>query len=52
MPNKSRGSELWSEIVQVSVTPEVNDKINDMAVKAGTSRSNVVRLLLDRALSD
>ena len=52
MPNKSRGSELWSEIVQVSVTPEVNDKINEMAVKARTSRSNVVRLLLDRALSD
>ena len=52
MPNKVRGAELWSETLQTSVTPEVNDKINEMAVKSGTSRSNVVRLLLDRALSD
>ena len=52
MPNKARGSELWSEILQVSVTPEVKNRINDMAIEAGISQSNVLRNLLDRVLFD
>ena len=52
MPNKARGSELWSEILQVSVTPEVKNRINDMATEAGISQSNVLRNLLDRVLFD
>ena len=28
MPNKARGSELWSEILQTSVTPEVKNKVS------------------------
>ena len=52
MPNKSKGSELWSEIVQVSVTPEVKNKINAMANAAGVSNSEIARTLLDRCLED
>ena len=52
MPNKARGSELWSEILQVSVTPEVKNRINKMATEAGISQSNVLRNLLDRVLFD
>ena len=52
MPNKSKGSELWSEIVQGSVTPEVKNKINAMANAAGVSNSEIARTLLDRCLED
>ena len=50
MPNKTRGSELWSEILQVSVTPEVKKQIAQLAIDANTSQSNVVRELLNQAL--
>jgi hypothetical protein len=50
MPNKTRGSELWSEIIQVSVTPEIKDQIVQIADETKTSQSNVVRDLLDQAL--
>ena len=52
MPNKSRGSELWSEILQTSVTPEVKNKINQMAMAAGVSNSEIVRSLIDQALNE
>ena len=52
MPNKSRGSELRSEILQISVTPEVKNKINAMANAAGVSNSEIARKLLDRCLED
>ena len=50
MPNKTKGSELWSEILQVSVTPEVKQQIARLAIDANTSQSNVVRELLNQAL--
>lgn len=50
MPNKTKGSELWSEILQVSVTPEVKKQIARLAIDANTSQSNVVRELLNQAL--
>ncbi len=50
MPNRSRGSDLWSEILQVSVTPRVKDQIVQRANDTHTSQSNVVRELLDQAL--
>jgi len=50
MPNKARGSELWSEILQTSVTPEVKNKINQMAMAAGVSNSEIVRSLIDQSL--
>ncbi len=50
MPNKSKGSELWSEILQVSVTPEVKKQIARLAIDSNTSQSNVVRELLNQAL--
>ena len=52
MPNKARGSELWSEILQTSVTPEVKNKVNQLAVAAGVSNSEIVRGLLDQALNE
>ena len=52
MPNKARGSELWSEILQISVTPEVKNKINAMANAAGVSNSEIVRGLIDQALNE
>ena len=50
MPNKTRGIELWSEILQVSVTPEVKKQIARLAIDANTSQSNVVLELLNQAL--
>ena len=50
MPNKARGSELWSEIIQVSVTPEIKNQIVQIADETKTSQSNVVRDLLTQAL--
>jgi len=50
MPNKARGSELWSEILQTSVTPEIKNKINQLALAAGVSNSEIVRSLIYEAL--
>tara|TARA_Y100001973_G_C5004604_1_gene235348 strand:+ start:442 stop:618 length:177 start_codon:yes stop_codon:yes gene_type:complete len=50
MPNRARGSDLWSEIIQVSVTPEVKEQIRQIARETDTSQSNVVRELLNQAL--
>ncbi len=50
MPNRARGSDLWSEIIQVSVTPEVKEQIRQIASETDTSQSNVVRELLNQAL--
>ena len=50
MPNRSRGSDLWREILQVSVPPKVKDQIVQRANDTRTSQSNVVRELLDQAL--
>ena len=50
MPNKTKGSELWSEILQVSVTQEVKKQLARLAIDANTSQSNVVRELLNQAL--
>ena len=52
MSNKARGSELWSEILQTSVTPKVKNTISSMAMSAGISNSEVVRNLIDQALAD
>ena len=52
MPNKARGSELWSEILQTSVTPEIKNKVNQLAVAAGVSNSEIVRSLIDQALEE
>ena len=41
---------MWSEILQVSVTPKVKDQIVQRANDTRTSQSNVVRELLDQAL--
>jgi hypothetical protein len=50
MPNRSKGSDLWSEILQVSVTPKVKNQIVQIAHETSTSQSTVVRGLLDQAL--
>ncbi len=50
MPNRTKGSDLWSEIIQVSVTPEVKNQIRQRANEAKSSQSNVVRDLLNQAL--
>ena len=52
MPNKVRGAELWSEILQTSVTPEVKNKVNQLAIAAGVSNSEIVRGLIDQALEE
>jgi hypothetical protein len=51
MPNRSKGSDLWSEILQVSVTPKVKNQIVQIAHETSTSQSTVVRGLLDQALN-
>ena len=50
MPNRSKGSDLWSEILQVSVTPQVKNQIVQIANETNTSQSTVVRELLHQAL--
>ena len=50
MPNRSKGSDLWSEILQVSVTPKVKSQIVQIANETNTSQSTVVRELLHQAL--
>ena len=50
MPNRSKGSDLWSEIIQVSVTPKVKNQIVQIANETSTSQSTVVRELLNQAL--
>ena len=52
MPNKVRGAELWSEILQTSVTPEVKNKVSQMSISAGVSNSEIVRGLIDQALEE
>ena len=50
MPNRSKGSDLGSEIIQVSVTPKVKNQIVQIANETSTSQSTVVRELLNQAL--
>ena len=50
MSNRSKGSELWCEILQVSVTVETKNQIVQIARETNTSQSNVVRELLNQAL--
>ncbi len=50
MSNRSKGSDLWSEILQVSVTIETKNQIVQIARETNTSQSNVVRELLNQAL--
>jgi len=50
MPNRAKGSDLWSEILQVSVTPKVKNQIVQIAHETSTSQSTVVRELLTQAL--
>ena len=50
MPRKPEGSELWSEVLQVSVTPEIKDEISKIAVESGESQSSTIRRLLMEAL--
>ena len=50
MSNKAKGSELWCEILQVSVTIETKNQIVQIARETNTSQSNVVRELLNQAL--
>jgi len=51
MPRKPEGSELWSEVLQVSVTPEIKNEIAEIAVKSGESQSSTIRKLLVKALA-
>ena len=50
MSNRSKGSDLWCEILQVSVTIETKNQIVQIARETNTSQSNVVRQLLNQAL--
>mgnify|MGYP003312505790 FL=1 len=50
MSNRSKGSDLWCEILQVSVTVETKNQIVQIARETNTSQSNVVRELLNQAL--
>ncbi len=50
MSNRSKGSDLWCEILQVSVTIETKNQIVQIARETNTSQSNVVRELLNQAL--
>ncbi|ANS05210.1 hypothetical protein [uncultured Mediterranean phage] len=50
MSNRSKGSDLWCEILQVSVTIETKNQIIQIARETNTSQSNVVRELLNQAL--
>ena len=50
MSNRSKGSDLWCEILQVSVTIETKNQIVQIARETNTSQSNVVRELLNHAL--
>ena len=50
MPRKPEGSELWSEVLQVSVTPKIKDEISKIAVESGESQSSTIRRLLMEAL--
>ena len=50
MSNRSKGSDLWCEILQVSVTIETKNQIVQIAREMNTSQSNVVRELLNQAL--
>lgn len=51
MPRKPEGSELWSEVLQVSVTPEIKNEISEIAAKSGESQSSTIRKLLVKALA-
>ena len=50
MSNRSKGSDLWCEILQVSVTIETKNQIVQIARETNTRQSNVVRELLNQAL--
>ena len=50
MSNRSKGSDLWCEILQVSVTIETKNQIVQIARETNTSQSNGVRELLNQAL--
>lgn len=50
MPRKPEGSELWSEVLQVSVTPEIKNEISKIAAESGESQSSTIRSLLMEAL--
>ena len=50
MSNSSKGSDLWCEILQVSVNIETKNQIVQIARETNTSQSNVVRELLNQAL--
>jgi hypothetical protein len=50
MPNRARGSELWSEILQVSVSPETKEQVAELAATEGKSQSSKARELLETAL--
>jgi len=50
MPRKPEGSELWSEVLQVSVTPEIKNEISKIAAESGESQSSTIRRLLMEAL--
>jgi hypothetical protein len=50
MSNRPKGSDLWCEILQVSVTVETKNQIVQIARETNTSKSNVVRELLNQAL--
>ena len=50
MSNRSKGSDLWCEILQVSVTIETKNQIVQIARETNTSQSNVFRELLNQAL--
>ena len=50
MSNRSKGSDLWCEILQVSGTIETKNQIVQIARETNTSQSNVVRELLNQAL--
>ena len=50
MSNRSKGSDLWCELLQVSVTIETKNQIVQIARETNTSQSNVVRELLNQAL--
>ena len=50
MSNRARGSNLWSEILQVSVSPEMKNEIGEIAKESGKSQSSVVRSFLNEAL--